>query len=97
LSVVGLLPTPQLRTAALLAVLCTEVIQRSAKGPGTMTVTICLPATELVNIDAMASVDTVVWWCRVCDHHGTATTRPTCGPPLKVPMMAPLTVPMSAT
>jgi hypothetical protein len=25
----------------------------------------------------MASVDTVLWWCRLCDHHGTATTRPT--------------------
>jgi hypothetical protein len=37
--------------------------------------TVCLPATELISIDAMASVDTVLWWCRVCDHHGTATTR----------------------
>jgi hypothetical protein len=35
-----------------------------------------LPVTELVNIDAMASVDTVVRWCRLCGHHGTATTRP---------------------
>lgn len=41
-----------------------------------MTVTVCLPATELISTDAMASVDTVVWWCRFCDHHGTATTRP---------------------
>ena len=40
-----------------------------------MTVTICLPATEVISIDAMASMDTVVWWCRICDHHGTATTR----------------------
>ena len=39
--------------------------------------TVCLPATEVISIDAMASVDTVVWWCRLCDHHGTATTRPT--------------------
>ena len=77
LSVVGLLPTPQLRTAALLAVLHTEVTRRSRKGPGTMTVTICLPTTEVISIDAMASVDTVLWWCRLCDHHGTATTRPT--------------------
>jgi len=30
-----------------------------------MTVTVCLPATELISIDAMASVDTVVWWCRL--------------------------------
>jgi hypothetical protein len=42
-----------------------------------MTVTVCLPATEVISIDAMASVDTVVWWCRLCDHHTTATTRPT--------------------
>ncbi|MGH3692593.1 MAG: hypothetical protein ACRDRX_01065 [Pseudonocardiaceae bacterium] len=41
-----------------------------------MTVTVCLPATEVISIDAMASVDTVVWRCRICDHHGTATTRP---------------------
>jgi hypothetical protein len=54
LSVVSLLPTPQLRTAAFLAVLRTEVTRRSGKGPGTMTVTICLPATEVISIDAMA-------------------------------------------
>jgi ribosomal protein L37AE/L43A len=76
LSVVGLLPTPQQRTAALLAVLRTEVTQRSGKEP-TMTVTLCLPATEVISIDAMASVDTVVWWCRLCDQHATTTTRPT--------------------
>lgn len=76
LSIVSTLPTPQLRTAALLAVLRADVRQRSAKEQP-MTVTICLPAAELFNIDAMASVDTVVWWCRLCDHHGTATTRPT--------------------
>ena len=41
-----------------------------------MTVTVCLPATEVISIDAMASVDTVVWRCRLCDQYGTATTRP---------------------
>jgi len=76
LSIVGLLPTPQLRAAAFLALLHTEVARRSGKGH-TMTVTICLPATEVISIDAMASVDTVIWRCRLCDHHGTATTRPT--------------------
>jgi hypothetical protein len=30
--------------------------------------TVCLPATEVISIDAMASVDTVAWWCRICDH-----------------------------
>jgi hypothetical protein len=39
--------------------------------------TICLPVAEVISIDAMASVDTVVWRCRLCDHHGTATARPT--------------------
>ncbi|HKR49705.1 MAG TPA: hypothetical protein VJT72_09035 [Pseudonocardiaceae bacterium] len=77
LSIVSLLPTPQLRTTALMAILRTEVHRRSGKGPTTMTMTICLPATEVINIDATASVDTVVWRCRLCDHHGTTTTRPT--------------------
>jgi hypothetical protein len=27
--------------------------------------------------DRDGSVDTVVWWCRLCDHHGTATIQPT--------------------
>ncbi|MGH3683507.1 MAG: hypothetical protein ACRDRU_07390 [Pseudonocardiaceae bacterium] len=47
----------------------------SGKGH-TMTVTICLPATEVISIDAMASMDTVVWWRRLCDHHGTAMRWP---------------------
>jgi hypothetical protein len=42
-----------------------------------MTATICLPVTELISIDAMASVDTAIWQCRLCDQHGTTTTRPT--------------------
>jgi hypothetical protein len=41
-----------------------------------MTVTVCLPATEVISIDAMASVDTVLWRCRLCDHHGTTITGP---------------------
>jgi hypothetical protein len=41
-----------------------------------VTVTVCLPITELISIDAMASVDTVVWRCRLCDRHGSAATRP---------------------
>jgi hypothetical protein len=42
-----------------------------------MTVTVCLPITEVISIDAMASVDTAIWQCRLCDHHGTTITRPT--------------------
>jgi hypothetical protein len=29
--------------------------------------TVCLPTIEVISIDAMASVDTVLWWCRLCD------------------------------
>jgi hypothetical protein len=77
LSIISVLPTPQLRAAAFLAVLRAGVTRRSGKGHTMTDTTVCLPATELINIDAMASVDTVVWWCRICDHHGIATTRPT--------------------
>jgi hypothetical protein len=77
LSIVGLLPTPALRTVALLATLRTEVTRRSEERPSTMTATIYLPATEVISVDAMASVDTVVWWCRLCDQHGITTTKST--------------------
>jgi hypothetical protein len=40
------------------------------------TVTICLPAGEMFNIDPMASDDTVAWRCRLCDCEGTARYRP---------------------
>jgi len=77
LSIVGLLPTPQLRTAALLAVLRTEVTQRSGKDKDpTMTVTVCFPVDQVVQFDAMATVDTTLWWCRICGREGTARTTP---------------------
>ncbi len=41
-----------------------------------MTDTVCFPVTELVNIDAMASVATAVWWCRLCGSEATAASRP---------------------
>jgi hypothetical protein len=75
LSVVGLLPTPQLRTAGLLALLRTEVTRRSGK-EHTMTVTVCFPVDQVVQFDAMATVDTTVWWCRICGREGTARTTP---------------------
>ena len=59
LSIIVLLPTPQLCTAAFLAVLCTEVHRRSGKEHPVIS-SVCLPATEVISIDAMASVDTVV-------------------------------------
>ncbi|MGH3755326.1 MAG: hypothetical protein ACRDRP_22045 [Pseudonocardiaceae bacterium] len=77
LSIIGLLPTPQQRTAAVLAVMRAEITQRAQAKEHTMAEIVCLPVTEVISIDAMASVDTVVWWCQMCDHHGTATTRPT--------------------
>ncbi len=75
LSIVGVLPTPQLRTAALLAVLRAEVTRRSGKG-NTMAVTVCFPVDQVVQFDAMATVDTTVWWCRLCGHEATAANRP---------------------
>jgi hypothetical protein len=63
LSIVGVLPTPQLRTTALLAVLRAEVTPRSGK-ENTMTVTVCFPVDQVVQSDAMATVDTTLWWCR---------------------------------
>jgi hypothetical protein len=57
-----------------LATLHTEVTRRLGKEHP---MTICLPVAEVISIDAMASVDTVLWRCRLCDHHGTTTTRPT--------------------
>ncbi|MGH3834211.1 MAG: hypothetical protein ACRDSF_00685 [Pseudonocardiaceae bacterium] len=62
----------QLRAAALFDDLRTEVARRR---PATVAAVVCLPVTELISIDAMASVATVAWWCRVCDHRGSAATR----------------------
>jgi hypothetical protein len=77
LSIVGLLPTPQLRTAALLTVLRTEVTQCSGKDKDhTMPVTVCFPVDQVVQFDAMATVDTTLWWCRICGRDGTARTTP---------------------
>ena len=76
LDVIGLLPTPNLRSAALLAVLRAEVRQRSGKEYHPMPDTVCLPATELISIDAMASVATAVWWCQLCGDEATAPSRP---------------------
>ncbi len=76
LPVVGLLPTPHQRTAALMALLGTEVTQRAKEHPA-MLDSVCLRVTELVNIDPMAaSVATTVWWCRLCGDENTAASRP---------------------
>jgi ribosomal protein L37AE/L43A len=76
LSVVGLLPTPQQRTAALLAVLRTEIIQRAQAREHTMAETVCFPLDQVVQFDAMATVDTTLWRCRICGQQGTARTTP---------------------
>jgi hypothetical protein len=77
LSIVGLLPTPQQRTAALLDVLHAEVTQRAQAIRNTMTtVTVCFPMDQVVQFDAMAPVDTTLWRCRICGQEGTATTTP---------------------
>jgi hypothetical protein len=35
-----------------------------------------LPAAELYTINAVTSVDTVSWWCRLCDHEATVASAP---------------------
>jgi hypothetical protein len=76
LNIVVLLPTPQLRTAAVLALLRNEVHQRSGKEHLVTDTTVTVPTSELFNLDALISVDSVMWWCRLCDHHSTARHRP---------------------
>jgi ribosomal protein L37AE/L43A len=73
LSLLGVFSTPQLRTAAFLAALRTEVTQRSAKRH---TITVCFPVDQVVQFDAMATVDTSLWSCRICGRKGTARTTP---------------------
>ncbi len=76
LSLVGVLPTPALRTAALLAILRTEVTRRSGKEHTMTATTVCFPVDQVVQFDAMATVETTVWWCRICGWEGTARTTP---------------------
>ena len=77
LSIVGLLPTPALSTAALLAVLRTEITPHSARDKDhTMTVTVCFPVDQVVQFDAMATVETTLWRCRICGREGTTRTTP---------------------
>jgi hypothetical protein len=71
-SIIGVLPAAELRTTAFLAVLHDQVTRGSRDAMTTVTVA----ATELISIDAIASVGTVAWWCRICDHYDTASTRP---------------------
>ncbi len=76
LAVIGLLPTPQQRTAALLDVMRTEVTQRAQAREHTIAVTVCFPLDQVVEFDAMATVDTTLWRCRICGQEGTARTTP---------------------
>jgi hypothetical protein len=73
---VALRPTPQLRTAALLDVLRAEVTQRAQTREHTMAVSVCFPLDQVVQFDAMATVDTTLWRCRICGQEGTARTTP---------------------
>ncbi len=40
-----------------------------------MKVMLCLEVSELYNVDALASVDTVVWYCRICEFEAMERTR----------------------
>jgi hypothetical protein len=77
LSIIGLLPTPQQqRTAALLDVMRAEVTQRAQAREHSMAVSVCFPLDQVVQFDAMATVDTTLWRCRICGQEGTARTTP---------------------
>ncbi len=79
LAIIGVLPTPQLRGAAFLAFLRSEVARRSREGPHQMTTaTVSFPVDQVAEFEAMASVarTTTTWWCRLCGQEGTATTTP---------------------
>lgn len=39
-------------------------------------VLVSLPVEQVVTVNAMTSVDTVTWWCRLCNRGGSATRRP---------------------
>ncbi len=39
-----------------------------------MSVTVCFPVDQIVEFEAMASVDRTTWWCRLCGQEGTART-----------------------
>ncbi len=41
-----------------------------------MTTIVSFPVDQVVEFDAMASVDTTIWWCRLCGQEGTARTTP---------------------
>jgi hypothetical protein len=40
------------------------------------TVTVRLPLNQVIQLDAMATVDTTIWSCRICEREGTARTTP---------------------
>jgi predicted transcriptional regulator len=42
----------------------------------TPTVSVRLPLDQIVHLDAMATVDTTIWSCRICEREGTARTTP---------------------
>lgn len=41
-----------------------------------MATAVCFPVSQVVEFEAMASVDTTTWWCRLCGQEGTARTTP---------------------
>jgi hypothetical protein len=41
-----------------------------------MTPTVRLPLDQVIHLDAMATVDTTLWRCRICGRDGTARTTP---------------------
>jgi hypothetical protein len=41
-----------------------------------VTPTVRFPLDQVIHLDPMATVDTTVWCCRICERDGTAKTTP---------------------
>jgi hypothetical protein len=41
-----------------------------------MTTAVSFPVDQVVEFEAMVSVDTTRWWCRLCGQEGTVKTTP---------------------
>jgi hypothetical protein len=41
-----------------------------------MTPTVRFPLDQVIHLDPMATVDTTVWCCRICERDGRARTTP---------------------
>jgi ribosomal protein L37AE/L43A len=76
LSIIGLLPTPELRTAGLPGNPAHRGRPTLSQGTHQMTTVVSFPVDQVIEFEARASVNTTIWWCRLCGQEGTARTTP---------------------